>query len=266
MTGAAGRFNDLRTRIVSALFMVALGAGALWLGGPVFLVLVGLVAGLMIWELGRMLGPDLAPAKAALLALIGGVAVLRVGYDSAPLALTSLLLAPVLGLVLLKRDRGLFLVYGAGVLFAAAALFWLRERAGLGWALWLVAVVVAADVGGYFFGRILGGPKILPRISPKKTWSGTLGGWLLAALVGAGFAAAGQAGWLVITLSLFTAIASQAGDVAESAIKRHAGVKDSSGLIPGHGGVLDRFDALIAAALFVLVITRVFPLPAGGAG
>ena len=264
MTGKTGSFNDLQVRLLSALAMLAAGGGSIWLGGPAFLGLLGLVAGLMIWELARMLGPETQPAKRVLLALIAGAAVVRVGYDARPLALTALLLAPVLGLVLLRRDRGLFLVYGTGLLFAAAALFWLREGAGLLWVLWLVAVVVATDIGGYFFGRILGGPKILPRISPKKTWSGSFGGWLLAALVGLGYVLAGWAGTFVITLSVATAIASQAGDVAESAIKRHAGVKDSSGLIPGHGGVLDRFDALAAAALFVLVITYFAPLPAPG--
>ncbi|MCB1346467.1 MAG: phosphatidate cytidylyltransferase, partial [Rhodobacteraceae bacterium] len=90
--------------------------------------------------------------------------------------------------------------------------------------------------------------------SPKKTWSGTVAGWLLAALVGWGFAAALNLGWVLVPLSALLAFAGQMGDIAESAIKRRTGVKDSSALIPGHGGVLDRFDAMIAVAALALIL------------
>ena len=257
-------FADLRLRVVSAIVMVLVGAGAIWLGGVVFLGLLALVGGLMIWELARMLSPALAPAKTIALALIGGVAILRVGYDTQLFSVIALLLAPVLGLVLIGKGRWLFLTYGTALLFAVAGLFWLRSDAGLAGTIWLVAVVIASDIGGYFFGRALGGPKILPRISPKKTWSGTIGGWLLAACVALGFCVWAGAGYDLILLSVLTAIAAQIGDVVESAIKRATGVKDSSNLIPGHGGFLDRFDALIAASLFVLVITNLTDLPIPG--
>ncbi len=262
-------FADLRLRVISAIVMVLVGASAIWQGGWVFLALLTLVGGLMIWELARMVDQSLAPAKTVLLALIAGAAVLRVGFDAGFIALLALFLAPVLGLVLLKKDRGLFLVYGIAILFAVPSIFWLRQGGahgdGLIWTLWLVLVVIASDIGGYFFGRIIGGPKILPVISPKKTWSGTLGGWALAACVGFGFVIwAGADGFLVV-FSIFAAIAAQIGDVVESAIKRHTGVKDSSALIPGHGGFLDRFDALIGAGLFLFVITKIFGLPMLGA-
>lgn len=257
-------FADLRQRVVSAIGMVLVGAGAIWLGGAAFLGLLAVVAGLMIWELARMLTPALNPSKAILLGLIGSGAVVRVGYDTQVLSLIALLLAPVVGLVLIGRGRWLFLGYGTALLFAVAGLFWLRNDIGLAATVWLVAVVIASDIGGYFFGRILGGPKILPRISPKKTWSGTLGGWLLAAGVGLGFVIWTGVGTGLIVLSILAAIAAQVGDVVESAIKRATGVKDSSNLIPGHGGFLDRFDALIAASLFVLVITNLTDLPIPG--
>lgn len=257
----AGKFADLRLRVISALVMVIVGVAAIWAGGWVFLVLVSLAAGLMLWELVSMLDRDLAPAKAVLLALIGAAAVFRCGYDTSPLALAAVLLAPVLGLVLLGKDRGIFAAYSLILLFAVAGLFWIRTGAGLGWTIWLVLTVIAADVGGYFFGRILGGPKILPVISPKKTWSGTIGGWLLAALVSLGFVITYDAQAIVIAIGIVTAIASQAGDVAESAIKRHSGVKDASNLIPGHGGFLDRFDALIGASLFLMLLGVLKGLP-----
>ena len=259
-----GSFADLKTRISSAIVMAVVGIAAIWAGGIWLLALLAVVAGLMLWELIRMLDPTLTQSKSILLALVGGAAVFRVGFDTSAISVSSLLLAPVIGLVLLKKDRTLFAVYGMGILFAVAGLFWIRAGAGLNWTIWLVLVVIATDIGGYFFGRILGGPKILPVISPKKTWSGTLGGWALAICVGAGFMVFSGAGPIILGLSLVTAIASQAGDVAESAIKRHTGIKDSSNLIPGHGGFLDRFDALITAALLVLIIGTLLGLPASG--
>jgi phosphatidate cytidylyltransferase len=259
-------FADLRQRVISAVVMAAIGVVAIWLGGWVFLILLAIVGGVMIWELARMLAPELHTSKILLLGLIGGAAIFRVGYNTHAISLLALLLAPILGLVLIKQGRGLFGAYGFGILLAVAGLFWLRTGgpSGLDWTIWLVAVVIASDIGGYFFGRILGGPKILPVISPKKTWSGTLGGWLLAALVGFGFVAFNGADGFLVALSVVVAVAAQLGDIVESAVKRKTGVKDSSNLIPGHGGFLDRFDALIGASLLVFVITNTVGLPAIG--
>ena len=114
---------------------------------------------------------------------------------------------------------------------------------------------------GYFAGRSLGGPKFWPAISPKKTWSGTVAGWVGAALVGLGFVVFTGAGWGLIVLSPLVSFAGQMGDIAESWIKRRTGVKDSSRLIPGHGGVLDRFDALIGAVVLVMLLGLILPLP-----
>jgi len=261
MRAGGSQFADLRLRVASALVLAVIGLGALWLGGPVFLGLLAVVATLMVGELAHMLDPTLGRSKTIVLALIGGAAVLRVGYDSHPLSLLALLLAPVIGLVLLRRNRALFPVYALVLLFAAAALFWIRTGAGREWTLWLVAVVIASDVGGYLFGRWIGGARILPHISPKKTWSGTLGGWFLAALVGVMFGYYSGLGAGIVLLSVLCAIAAQIGDIAESAIKRHAKTKDASNLIPGHGGVLDRFDALIGAAVFIMVYALFFGLP-----
>ncbi len=251
--GGDGRFADLLPRILSAVVMIVVGLSALVAGGMWFAALLVVLAGLMLWELARMLSPGdgIGPVG---LGLVGAGSVLWVALAITPLSALALALAPVLGLALLPRDRGIFLAYGLAIVTAAAVLIALRLRGGLDWTLWLVLVVIASDVGGYLFGRLLGGPKILPRISPKKTWSGTLGGWLLAALVGVMFQRLYPSlGWWPPVLSVMAAVAAQAGDVVESAIKRHAGVKDSSALIPGHGGLLDRFDGMIGAALFLLV-------------
>jgi phosphatidate cytidylyltransferase len=139
-----------------------------------------------------------------------------------------------------------------------------REEAGTTGILWLVTVVVMSDVAGYFAGRMIGGPKFWPKVSPKKTWSGTVAGWIGAVLVGLGFVLAGMGGWALLVLSPLVAFAGLLGDGAESWIKRRAGVKDSSHLIPGHGGLLDRFDALIGATVLVMVLGLFFKtLPIG---
>jgi phosphatidate cytidylyltransferase len=131
----------------------------------------------------------------------------------------------------------------------------------MAWLIWLVLVVVVTDIAGYFAGRIIGGPKFWPAVSPKKTWSGTIAGWVCAAIVGMVFLRFTTAGpdlpWISAALSL----ASQLGDIAESAIKRRMGVKDSSHLIPGHGGLLDRFDGLLGASLLMLLVALIVIVP-----
>ena len=122
-------------------------------------------------------------------------------------------------------------------------------------------VVIATDVFGYFAGRTLGGPKFWPSVSPKKTWSGTAAGWIAAGLVGLLFMLLTDAGWPIVWISMILSFASQMGDIAESALKRRMNVKDSSTLIPGHGGLFDRFDALLGAALFMLLVAYVFNVP-----
>ena len=142
------------------------------------------------------------------------------------------------------------------ILLAGLGLMSLRAEFGALWVLWLVALVVGSDVAGYFAGRSFGGPKLWPRVSPKKTWSGTVAGWGVAVAIALAFMPPLGAGAGLIVASILITMAGQVGDIAESAIKRHADVKDSSNLIPGHGGVMDRFDALVAAALAVLVLAH----------
>ena len=161
-----------------------------------------------------------------------------------------------------RKKHWLWMIFGIvylGIPVAALAHYRGDTTAGLILVFWLVALVAATDIGGYFVGRTVGGPKLWPAISPGKTWSGTLGGWGLAAVVGLGFGlfAPGWELWPTVTLSLLLAASSQIGDLAESWLKRRQGVKDSSRLIPGHGGILDRLDGLVAA-VNVYVLTLVF--------
>ena len=221
------------------------------------LVLALVLAGLMGWELHRLTDPAAPEGRAE---ATGAAAVLLVLaltlWQGGPVALAGLALGAAVLAWRMPGDRLVFGLYLALILVAAHALVILREGFGLAFVLWLVLIVIASDIAGYFAGRMLGGPKFWPRFSPKKTWSGTVAGWLLAAVVGAGFALALGWSWALVPVSALLAFAGQLGDIAESALKRRAGVKDSSALIPGHGGVLDRFDAMIAVAALALLLAQ----------
>lgn len=262
------RFADLRTRVLSGLVMAA-GLAALWLGGHVFAALVIAIAGLMTWELYRLLAPEAPPGRAGMQGVAAAVVVAIFTYGGGGwLPVLGLLVVSALMAARAPRDPVIFGAYLALILLAAHGLVALRWDFGIAWVLWVVLIVIAADMAGYFAGRLLGGPKFWPRISPKKTWSGTVAGWLAGALIGAAFMPILGAGAAIVALSVLLAFAGQMGDIAESAIKRRAGVKDSSALIPGHGGVLDRFDAMIAVALAALLMTNLGLLQAvaGAAG
>ncbi len=230
--------------------MVAAGIVAIWAGGLVFGVLVAGAVGVVVWEIVRMLAPrdESLPRAAGVFAAL----LLLVAHFVSPLYMLVLIGLTAFSFARRLPDLGDRLrlgLYLGWVLLAGYGLVTLRATGGVVEVAWLVAVVVATDTAGYFAGRLIGGPKFWPRVSPKKTWAGTIAGWLAAALVGLAFGGASLA-----LLSALLAFASQMGDAAESALKRHAGVKDSSALIPGHGGLFDRFDALLGASLVLSVI------------
>lgn len=255
MTGTQGRFADLRDRTIWGLLMAIAGGVAVWAGGIWFTTLVCALCGAMVWELTRMLEPGAPFGKAEAAGATAAVALLVFWTQLSGVWLIGVMaLAVALLAFRFPKDRVLAFAYLGLILFAGLGLIALRQVYGWDWVLWLVLVVVGSDIAGYFAGRVIGGPKLWPRVSPKKTWSGTVAGWVLAALIGAGFMGILGAGMGLVLVSVLVAISGQAGDIAESAIKRYAGVKDSSNLIPGHGGVMDRFDAMIAAALLLLIL------------
>jgi len=256
---ASGKWADLRTRLLSAIVMVAVGAVEIWLGGLAFAALVVVLTGVMVWELATMTAPARrrSPVSLAVAASVALIAALVLKSEVAVL----FLVVPAVALFLTpRRDRRLAGGYALAIMLAGYGLIELRTIGGTQVILWLVAVVVASDVLGYFAGRMLGGPKFWERVSPKKTWSGTVAGWIGAALVGLVVVLTAGGSWLLVPASALVAFAGQMGDIAESWVKRRAGVKDASNLIPGHGGVLDRFDALIGAVVLVMALGLLVPV------
>jgi phosphatidate cytidylyltransferase len=254
---APRRRHETLIRVGSGLAFAVPAAIAFYVGWPLFPIFVGAIAAVMAWEWMRVCGDARFGVVGAVL-LCGLVAAVAVAasapgrYAIASGAVFALAAAVWVVARANHRQHAYWLAFGAlyiGV--PALALLWLYQRPDLGRAaaFWVILVVVATDIGAYFVGRAVKGPKLAPRVSPGKTWSGLVGGMAFAALTGAVAAAAeGQVGIAAVALaSAGLAVVAQAGDLFESAVKRTFGVKDASRLIPGHGGMLDRVDGMVAA-------------------
>lgn len=248
--------SNLILRIAAALVLAPLAIALAYAGGWLWALLVTLVSIGLFVEWLMVVGAGQVALSAS-----GTIALSIMGFCVALGWLNLGLLIGVLGLVwigLLARDgRGWA---AAGLLYAVAALMasiLLRADPVNGFValMFVLLVVWATDIGGYFAGRSIGGPKLWPRVSPKKTWAGAMGSFVASLGVAGGFAAfgLGKAVPLLALGAVLSAI-SQAGDLFESAVKRRFGVKDSSHLIPGHGGLMDRLDGFIAAVVAAWII------------
>ena len=257
------KWADLPQRFTSAVVMLIIFAVALYLNRMGILVLgfVGVVA--MQWELARMFGLSgrrlLAVTSMVVLGWLPMVvqpAILAAGMT---LPAVAAFLPLMIGAALIKQQRGVYLSYGALLTLGMVSFWHLALNFGsLGIAI-LAAVVILSDIGGYIAGRMIGGAKFWPSISPKKTWSGTIAGWVLAACLGCFLTQYSGTPWMVpVAVAVAVAFGAQMGDIAESWVKRRVGVKDSSHLIPGHGGFLDRFDGFIGGAAVLGTITALF--------
>jgi phosphatidate cytidylyltransferase len=255
---AQGKPGPVALRIVSAAVMLPIAAVAVWLGGWVFASLVSIAAGLMYWEWQGLCGENGDhTVRHAIVCGAGPLVLVGFGIKAAAIVGAG---GGVFRYGLRGGENRQFLVAGFVYIYLACiAMVWLRGLipAGMETVIWLGAVVVATDTAAYFTGRTLGGPKLAPKISPKKTWSGLLGGMSGAAIAG-GVVAANVEGANILTLGLMGggfAVIAQLGDLLVSKAKRAFGVKDSSNLIPGHGGVLDRLDGFLSASLVLAALT-----------
>jgi len=255
--------SNLATRVWSGVVLGTVFLMATLVGGTPFVVLATLLAAIFWaeWVGMKMPGADDRLQGAGILALVGCALIVLFAPPSAQGPLLVLVLALFAAAAIGLQDRrgiGGFL-YAALLLTSLGLLrgHW-GFQPGLEAIVFLVAVVWATDIGGYFAGRLIGGPKLWPSVSPKKTWAGLAGGLALAFLLGGVFSwgTTGTYFQEVCTVSAIAALLAQMGDLAESAVKRRFGVKDSGTLIPGHGGALDRFDGLMAATLVAALVTH----------
>jgi phosphatidate cytidylyltransferase len=252
--------SEMMTRLVSAIVMAALALGSVLVSVWTFVALV-IAAGVTVsWEWGRLVRKAGFDAIAGIQsAAVASVAV-AVALSRPGLALSAAILALVgTGfLAVSSATVGWSLLGIAYSVLPAWSMVWLRSDPTLGATalLYLLLVAWTTDTASYGGGRLIGGPKLAPRISPQKTWSGLLAGILAPALVGyaLGLFLQDTSAWRLALVSIVIAAACQAGDLGESAVKRRFGTKDMSNLIPGHGGLLDRIDGLLIAAIAAALI------------
>ena len=256
--------RNLLMRVLAALVLAPLAIAIAYSGGWLWATLVVLasiglyVEWLMIVGLARKARVT-ASGVAAL--AIAGICLIAARLDAALVVLAIGLVA----VALVSPERRSWTATGffyAAAAEIAAVLVRLDSNNGFVALVFVLLVVWVTDIGGYFAGRGIGGPKLWPRVSPKKTWAGAIGGFVASLVVAVGFAASGlgKTSALLLVAALFS-IVSQLGDLFESAVKRRFGVKDSSQLIPGHGGLLDRLDGLVAA----IVVAAILGVLRGGA-
>jgi phosphatidate cytidylyltransferase len=246
--------TELQQRVIVGALLIIVAVAALWFGGNAFWMLTVIGGLIMIGEWADLTGgaDKRRIAQYALCIPLAIMAPLAAGPDFLALGFVA---GAALFLTMISRNMrlsvGAFYV-GLPIL----ALLWIRaQENGLLFAFWALATVWATDIGAFFAGRGIGGPKIAPAISPKKTWAGLIGGMIAALALGMALTHWAGLPERLAYLSLLLAILAQMGDFFESWLKRKAGVKDSGKLLPGHGGALDRLDGVVTsvpfAALFI---------------
>lgn len=251
-------WTDLGPRIVSAAVIIAVVATGLYFGGYVWAALAAVVFGITYREWERMVTlKPLAPIGMVMIGLLGLAAL---AYPAFGPAGTAVAVAAAI-LVSLTGERSIIVWRVGGLIFFGVVIVAALQMRGIGaagiTAGWFLGIVIASnDTGAYFVGRIVGGPKLAPTISPSKTVSGSLGGLLIGTLAGTVFWAifTDSPWWLGTLFSALLGVTGQAGDLTESAIKRIFRIKDSSDLIPGHGGFMDRLDSVTFGLLMLVAI------------
>lgn len=268
------KFSGVWVRLISAVGLVLLCLAPFYFGGWLWALLAGVFGGRMLFEWVRMSDPSPAfPAYLTpILGLLAGIVYTvqyNFGYAALCILITSIAVAGIQAVRpgKVKQARVVWAVLGVVyIILPTLLMVGLRgneigfDTVGFQRLLFVMACVIGADVGAYFGGSTMGGPKLAPKLSPNKTWSGFFSGQVLAILLGALFGHLVGIGWLSgALLALPIAILSVLGDLFESGVKRNLNVKDTGELMPGHGGLLDRLDSLMAAIIGFAIILVLFP-------
>lgn len=250
---------DFAPRVASGAVLVLAALLAAYLGGWIFALFWAVAFGAVAWEWQRLIGDEGLVARAGLSWAAIALTAIFAQRGSLPTSLATVAVAAAALAFIGARTLAQRAFRAGGMLYAGVPLVaTLAVRAspeeGLPAVLWLFAVVWGTDIAAYFVGRFVGGPKLWPSVSPGKTWSGAVGGAVCGAGAGLLLSPWTNDSVVLLALGLAMSLAAQAGDLFESALKRRFGVKDTSGLIPGHGGVMDRLDGFIAATLLAAVV------------
>ena len=249
---ASNVWKDLRLRIVSASFLLLVSAICINSGDLVFTFFVLSVVGIVHWELGTMLTPTSgqAPWFSAFFSTM--LLFYIIGINNVVSILVILLVNFFFQRIFFHHSKNLAALYSSAIIVCGMVFYNVRLEFGLHHLVWLISIVILTDTAGYLTGRLFGGPKVLPSISPNKTWSGVFGGWLAVGIFSLFFVGSVAPPDLMVAFvvgSILLSLAAQLGDMFQSYLKRISKVKDSSNLIPGHGGFMDRFDGFIGATV-----------------
>lgn len=258
-------------RTVTALILIPVVIGCIFVGSPFILLLAMLGVSLLAWEWANMVPnsrPSFHTAVYIFCAFFTLISIPAFTHFNIPMLLiigAVYLMALALSFVKTKgeKNRGLLLLGIPYISIGIAAVLAIYDFAGPFLLLWFMFVVWGVDIGGYIFGCSIKGPKLAPKISPNKTWAGLIGGVILATAISYGVVSFFSDNWNInmyyIYMAIILAVIAQIGDLIESYIKRRLGIKDSSNIIPGHGGIFDRIDGLIFAAPFAYIMLRCLP-------
>ena len=255
-------FRNFLVRSLSTAVITPIVGYILVIGGDYFSLFISILGAVMIWEMARAIFGSAHSRFLIMLSIGFGVVILLTGLRIGILLLSTFVLLFLVSfsiycLVIKQADKiTKFLICSLFIVIPCTLFLWLRETKELIILFWILSCVIATDIGAYVVGKIIGGAKLAPKISPNKTWSGLFGGVTASAFTGLGFSVF----WMekhfkFVCLSLLIAIVAQMGDLLESRFKRKYSLKETSNIIPGHGGIMDRLDGHMAAVTFIALIS-----------
>ena len=255
-------FRNFLVRSLSTAVIIPIAGYILVIGGDYFCLFIATLGAVMIWEMARAIFDAVHSRFLIILSTGFGVMILLTGLKIGISLISTVVLLFLVSfsiycLIIKQADKiTKFLICSLFIVIPCILFLWLRETKELIIVFWMLSCVIATDIGAYVIGKIIGGAKLAPKTSPNKTWSGLIGGVTASAFTGLGFSVF----WMekhfkFVCLSLMIAIVAQMGDLLESHFKRKYSLNETSNIIPGHGGIMDRLDGHMAAVTFIALIS-----------